>query len=56
MAYASGVVFLLPRVRHRVARRVYIGIGVLLLAFILIQIAAFIYLAFNPITINLRFG
>ncbi len=55
VAYVLGMVFLLPRIRHRLARRMYIGVGVLLLAFTLIQIAAFIYLAFNPIRINLHF-
>jgi len=37
------------------ARWTYLGIGVLLLLFLVLQIAAFIYLKFNPIKINLHF-
>lgn len=56
VVYVLGMVLLLPRIRHRVARRAFIGFGLLLLAFILLQIAAFIYLALHPIKIDLRFG
>ena len=56
VTYVLGVVLLLPRIRHRVARRAFKGFGLLLLVFILLQVATFIYLAFNPIRINLHFG
>ncbi len=54
-AYLLGLVLVLPRIRRRWARRLYVGVGALLLLFILLQVAAIIYLMFNPIRINLNF-
>ncbi len=51
--YAAGAVFVRSRLRTRAARWVFWGIGALLAALVLLQIAALIYLRFNPIQIDL---
>ena len=56
LAYVLAVVFVLPRVYHRVARRLFLGLGLVLAAFILLQVAAIIYLILNPISIDLHWG
>lgn len=54
-AYLLAAILFLPKIRHKMARRGFIVLGALLLLLVLLQVTALVYLAFNPITINLRF-
>jgi len=55
VAYARAFLFFRPGIRNKAASWAVVGQGLLLLVFLALQIAAVIYLKFNPIKINLRF-
>lgn len=55
VAYARAFLFFRPRKCNEAVRWAFVSQGLLLLMFLALQVAAVIYLEFNPIKINLRF-